>query len=197
MMICAIALILLLDVSQSVYHDQFLEINEAHASAFESSLVVDAIEKSGGAAIRVVHYSNFTQPMSEWRIVRNRQDSISFASEIRSIRRNQFGFTATGTAINDSIDLLEDAPCGDEKVIDIVTDGTENVGTPTIEARDRAENLSITINALAIETWHGNPVEWVSQNLITSYGFYVSANYQNLDGMLRRKLVMEISSNFN
>ncbi len=196
-MLCAVSLILLLDVSQSVSQNHFVEINEAHARAFESSLVIDAIERSGGAAIRIVHYAYSTETMSGWRIISNRQEAISFANEIRSIPRNQTGMTATGNAINHSIDLLQNAPCGDERVIDIVTDGPATTGSPPTEARDRAESLGITINSLVIETFFDNPVEWVSQNLITSSGFFLSTNYQNLDRMLRRKLVMEISSNFN
>jgi hypothetical protein len=195
MTICGIALILLFDVSASIGPRELEQINEAHAQAFENSLIHNSIERSGGISVRILHFSENVSSRTPWRIIISEEDSRRFASEIRMISREEAGPTATGNAIDKSLDILETAPCGETRVIDIVTDGPENYGMSVIDARERATNSGVRINALSIETLYGDPSSWVLENVVTSDGFSLTTTYNNIIRMLRRKLLMEISLN--
>jgi hypothetical protein len=84
-------------------------------------------------------------------------------------------------------------PCEpDEMVIDVSTDG-EADPIPVQEARDRAEESLIRINAIGI----GRP-ELLSlflyQNVITSDGFYMTVeSWQDFERAIRRKISLEIA----
>ena len=95
--------------------------------------------------------------------------------------------------MNFAIDQFEGAPCEpDEMVIDISTDGEADPG-PVQEARNRAEELLVRINAIGI----GRPEllsSFLYQNVITSSGFHMTVeSWRDFERAIRRKIALEIA----
>lgn len=113
------------------------------------------------------------------------------------------GNTGIGLAVTAAIDLLY-APgtCAYRRLINLSGDGPESMGprsrTPvsTAEARRRAEELGITINALAIRNEVPDLDQWYRTWLITGPGAFVMEveGFDSFAEAVVEKLVREIGS---
>lgn len=193
-MICALALLLLLDVSGSFEEPDFLLAREAHASAFESPEIHQIIERVGGISVRMVQFAEATIPITDWVVINTVAESNYYAMQIRGFPRTQYGGTYTGSAIMQSVRMFETSPCGDEQVIDIVTDG-EGAGMPA--GRDYAITMNVKINAIGMVTRYGDPTDWLRDNVITPGGFIGTTDSAGLERALRRKMVTEMAGTYD
>jgi hypothetical protein len=196
MLACAVALVLLMDASGSITdRDMRLQL-DATARALVSEEVTNIIQRlHGGLAVRAIAFGPWPERITPWVIIQTPQQASDFALRLRQYQRDdaiQNG-TYLGRALEFAIDQFEQTPCQpDEMVIDVSTDG-EADPIPVQEARDRAEESLIRINAIGI----GRP-ELLSlflyQNVITSDGFYMTVeSWQDFERAIRRKISLEIA----
>jgi Ca-activated chloride channel family protein len=192
---CATALILLLDVSGSINAEQWDAQRAGHAAALRAPAVVRTAE-ADGLAIAAVQFGDRAYPMQGWTVLRSAADVHALAARIDASPRLSSGmeFTATGTAVLHALTLLEAAPCGDQAIIDVVSDGRPTAGVPVTQARDAAEAAGVKINALIVGGDEGD-VEAARAHLITPGGFVMqAATWGQFADAIRRKLVQEIGA---
>lgn len=194
--ICAVALVLLMDVSGSITdRDMRLQL-DATARALVSEQITNIIERlPGGLAVKAIAFGPWPEQVTPWTIIQTSHQASEFALRLRQYQRDdeiQNG-TYLGRAMNFAIDQFETVPCQpDEMVIDISTDG-EADPEPVQQARNRAEEALIRINAIGI----GRPEllsSFLYQSVITSNGFHIAVDtWQDFERAIRRKISLEIA----
>jgi Mg-chelatase subunit ChlD len=189
--ICATALVLLLDASGSVSDANWQLQADGHAAAFEADAITRVIEREPVAVI-AYGFSDAPERMVPWRVIRTAADAASFAAELRQAPRPWAGGTNIGSAIMAGVRAFNDTPCAAEsRVIDLVTDG-EAAETPARNARDQAELAGVKINALGV----GNETAaaWLREHAVTLGGFVMHAEtWADFARAVLRKINAEIA----
>jgi hypothetical protein len=196
-----LALVIALDVSASVDADEFELMRVGLANAFSSRQISQAVRagKYGAIAISVVQWSGFQEQTVKikWTRVESHADLLALADMVRDMpRRYDGGATHISGAINYCAQLILEYPLGaTRRVIDIAGDGTNNVNLPPGEARDRAVESNITINALVIVGNQIGLVDYFSRNVIGGASAFVEPadDFPDFEGSMHRKLVREIA----
>lgn len=199
---CALALVLLLDVSMSVTEERWIQQRNGHANAFNSEKILEHIERGNPIVVSVAAFSEDVNTIVDWRILRNREDLISFSQEIIQIQRPSLGiFTFINRGIRFSLDLLQqELPCTPERlVVDVAADGNDDRTDLLEELRLEAQSIPVQINGLAIaregvpEIINRNLVEFFREHVVTVDGFVVrSDGFSDIERAVRRKLEIEI-----
>lgn len=201
---CAdVALVLAIDASGSVKEDEFALQLQGYAQAFRSPRVHAALSDAGIVDIGAVLFSDTEIGLQVLPMMRLRSasDADELAARIEEMRRPLPGNTGIGVGVLAAISLLE-APgaCAYRRLINLSGDGPESMAprtrtaVSTAEARQRAEDFGITINALAIQSDVPDLDQWYRERLITGPGAFV----MNVDGFesfaeaIVEKLVREI-----
>lgn len=195
---CDTALLLAIDISGSIdaaeYDLQVLGL----ADGLEDPAIVDALV-AGQDAIAVVQWSGVgaQAPVLPWQRVFDAGDAARLAAAARGLPRS---FRASETAVGQAIDFsAAQFPAVSDcrrKVIDISGDGPENVGFTVGQARQRAEEQRIEINAIAIEDMGvSTPITtFYKRWAITKGGFIITARgLRDYPRSMREKLLRELT----
>jgi hypothetical protein len=156
-----VALVLAVDVSESVDAEEYQLQHEGIARAFENKAVVDAIRGGAHGAIEamVLEWSDRDKQVvtAPWARIGDANSAAAFAARVRASTRSSAGLTAIGDALLASAAALEHLPDpADRRIIDVSGDGMANIGPPPNEVRDMLVAHGIVINGLAIlktEPW--------------------------------------------
>ena len=195
-----VALVLAVDVSESVSSGRYTLQREGIARAFESPQLVEAIAAiPGGIQVLVVEWSDPEKIAITvgWTRISNRGSAAAFAALVRATKRSSSGLTAIGPALLAAAAAFDYMPEeASHKVIDISGDGMANFGVPPAEARDRLVARGITINGLAILTEEPWLDEYYRQNVIGGpSAFVISAKtFESFADAMLRKLVQEVAT---
>ena len=193
---CDTALVLTIDVSNSVDQGEYRLQIDGLADALEDPEIVEAMVR-GEVAISVVQWSgeNWQDLTIPWRTIRTSFDAQQLALEARLMPRAfVLSDTAPAEAIYFAIEQFEEAPECRKKVIDVSGDGTPNAGRSTSAARQAAQRAGITINGIAIESLGMAITTFYHRQLITPDGFVITARSHNdYPNAIRRKLIRELT----
>lgn len=197
---CAVAIVLLFDISRSVSPDNYAMQVRGTELALRSQSVVRAIEDSpGGVAITVIEWGTKEEQRTTlpWTILRNRGDAESVGVKISSKERPWGSWTALGDAMRSGLNAFDDVPCEPERrVIDVSGDGMSNYGTENpVDVRDAAQEQGVVINGLPIITGLSLYLDdYFRDQVITPGGFVIRADgFSDIGAALERKLVQEIA----
>jgi hypothetical protein len=156
-----LALVLAVDVSESVDAEEYELQHEGIARAFETAPLVEAIRggKRGAIDVLVLEWSDRDKQVVTvgWTRIFDAASATGFAARVRATQRSSNGLTAIGDALvaaEAALILVPDEPA--RRVIDVSGDGMANIGPPPQHIRDRLVAQGITINGLAIlksEPW--------------------------------------------
>jgi Protein of unknown function (DUF1194) len=156
-----LALVLAVDVSESVDGEEYELQHEGIARAFETEPLVDAIRggKRGAIDVIVLEWSDRDKQVVTvgWTRIFDTASAREFAAKVRATQRSSSGLTAIGDALvaaEAALLLVPDEAA--RRVIDVSGDGMANIGPPPQQIRDRLVADGITINGLAIlksEPW--------------------------------------------
>jgi Protein of unknown function (DUF1194) len=156
-----LALVLAVDVSESVDAEEYELQHEGIARAFETAPLVEAIRggKRGAIDVLVLEWSDRDKQVVTvgWTRVSDAASAQGFAARVRTTQRTSNGLTAIGDALvaaEAALLLVPDE--AERRAIDVSGDGMANIGPPPQEIRDRLAAQGITINGLAIlksEPW--------------------------------------------
>src|SRR5439155_1083490 len=156
----AVALVLAIDVSESVSSERYVLQHDGIARAFETPLLIDAIAAvPGGIEALVLEWSDPDKIAITvgWTRIANRGAAAAFSASVRATERTSHGLTAIGSAMLAAAAAFDHMPePAGHKIIDISGDGMANFGVAPVTARDALVNQGITINGLAIlseEPW--------------------------------------------
>ncbi len=155
------ALVLAVDVSESVDADEYQLQHEGIARAFENPDVVAAIAAGPHGAIEatVIEWSDRDKQVVTvgWTRISDAATAAAFGAAVRGSRRSSNGLTAIGDALLAAAAAFTREPDQpDHRVIDLSGDGMANIGPKPADVRDALVAKGVTINGLAIlktEPW--------------------------------------------
>ena len=156
-----LALVLAVDVSESVDAQEYELQHEGIARAFETAPLIEAIRggKNGAIDVLVLEWSDRDKQVVtvDWTRVSDAASAAGFAARVRATPRSSNGLTAIGDALLSAEIAFRRLPDqAERRVVDLSGDGIANIGPPPQEVRDRLVAEGITINGLAIlktEPW--------------------------------------------
>lgn len=196
----AIALVMAVDVSESVSAGRYKLQHDGIARAFEEPKLVDAISHlPGGIEALVLEWSDPEKIAVTvgWTRITNKDSAASFAAAVRATTRSSSGLTAIGPALmaaGAAFDHMPE-PAG-HKIIDISGDGMANFGTPPAAVRDKLVKRGITINGLAILTEEPWLDDYYKHDVIGGPSSFVmvAKDYDSFAEAMLRKLVLEVAA---
>src|SRR5204862_2223073 len=195
----ALALVLAVDVSESVSSERYLLQHEGIARAFESPLLLDAIATvPGGIEALVLEWSDPDKIAItvSWTRIGSRATAAAFAASLRATKRSSNGLTAIGSALLAAAAAFDHLPePAGHRVIAVSGDGMANFGVSPSTSRDTLVGKGITINGLAIlseEPWLD---EYYRSNVIGGPAAFVAGakGYDSFADAILRKLVQEVA----
>src|ERR1700686_1958385 len=128
----AVALVLAIDVSESVSSERYILQHDGIARAFETPQLIDAIAAvPGGIEALVLEWSDpdKVRVTVDWTPIANRGAALSFATSVRATERTSHGLTAIGTAMLAAAAAFDHMPePAGRRVIDILGAGMANFG---------------------------------------------------------------------
>jgi hypothetical protein len=156
-----LALVMAVDVSESVDEGEYILQHEGIARAFEDPQLIQAIAagKRGAIEVAVLEWSDRDKQIVtvDWTRVGDKASAATFAASVRASRRSSNGLTAIGDALLAAQALLDRAPDpAERRLVDLSGDGMANIGPPVDAVRDELVAAGTTINGLAIlasEPW--------------------------------------------
>lgn len=195
-----LALVLAIDCSASVDPHEYALQMQGLARAFASAEVQQAIAagKLHRIAITAFHWSETDNQrmVLPWTTLAAKRDADAVAALLAAAPRTlDPGGTAIGAAMLFAYGLLKTAPDAPRRVIDISSDGRNNVGPPSTRVRDALVAKGLTINGLVIRNeWPTLDVYFDKQVVGGEGHFVISADdYQAYGEAIQRKLVKEIT----
>ena len=196
----AVALVLAIDVSESVSSERYLLQHDGIARAFETPQLIDAIAAvPGGIEALVIEWSDPDKIAITvgWTHIANRSGAAAFADSVRATTRTSHGLTAIGSAMLAAAAAFEHMPePAARRMIDVSGDGSANFGERPATVRDALVKQGITINGLAILSEEPGLDEYYRRNVIGGPASFVAVAQDMgsfADAMLR-KLVQEVAS---
>ncbi len=194
-----LALVLAIDCSFSVDSNEFRLQMEGLGRAFFRREVQEAINKgaTGRVAVIALQWSDENNQMIvvPWTIISNPDQAEALGQVLaRMPRRLAEGGTSISTALEYSAMQFATGPSAERKVIDISSDGRNNIGPPVSLVRDRLVARGITINALTILNEWPTLDQYFEHNVVGGQAnFVIPANdYAAYAEAIYRKLLREI-----
>lgn len=197
MITCAVALLLLVDVSGSVSPENHRLQREGIAEALRAPALARVVEADAPLAVSLVEWDSTRTTVLPWRVLKNARELDEAAAAILDApRAGEYGATHLGDAILHGIAALAEAPCApDRGVLDVSGDGASNGGSDADAARDAAAAAGIQVNGLPIVTPSEPEIAaWYRDHVATADGFVIVADgFADVARAMRRKVVFEIA----
>ena len=195
-----LALVLAVDVSESVNDERYELQHEGIARAFEDPRLADAVGAGPSSAIEVLvmEWSDRDKQAVtvDWTRIADAAAAARFAGAVRTTRRTSAGITGIGDALLAAGAALRRAPApAERRVIDLSGDGMANIGPSPASVRDALVGDGITINGLAIlaeEPWLDG---YYDANVVGGPRAFlvVAENFEAFAGAILNKLLGEIA----
>jgi Protein of unknown function (DUF1194) len=183
-------LVLLVDASGSIDADEYRLQHEAYVRVLGDPDLGSLLE---GAQVAIVEFAEVPEVVVDW-IDKPEQAAAAYAAHQRSVAwPGPASTTGIARALGLALDMLEDKP--GRKVIDISGDGPDNVDwvAAVWSQRDRAREMLIEINGLAIPTPEDPDVDrYYADNVINGF-LEVSREHVAFERTLRMKMHIEIA----
>jgi hypothetical protein len=195
----SVALVLAIDVSESVSTERYVLQHEGIARAFETPQLINAIAAApGGIEALVLEWSDPDKVAVTvgWTRIADRSAAAAFAGSVRATQRTSHGLTAIGAALLAAGAAFDQMPePAAHRVIDVSGDGMANFGVSPVDARDALVKKGITINGLAIlseEPWLD---DYYRSNVIGGPAAFVlvARSFDSFAEAILRKLVQEVA----
>jgi hypothetical protein len=196
-----LALVLAVDVSESIDLEEYELQHEGIARAFESAALVEAIRggKQGAIDVLVLEWSDRDKQVVtvDWTRVTDKASGAGFAAAVRATQRSSNGLTAIGDALLAAKVALERVPdAAARRVVDVSGDGMANIGPPPDQIRDLLVAEGVTINGLAIlktEPWLDG---YYDQNVVGGPGGFLMQveDFPSFVAAMQQKLLNEVTA---
>lgn len=202
-----VALVLAVDVSRSMSHEEMRIQRRGYADAIASPQVLRAIAQGPRGRIAVTLFEwagdHHAREIVGWTVIGGPQDAQAVAATLLSEYSQSERRTSISGGIAHAVGLLEAVPfLPDRRVIDVSGDGPNNQGLPVTMARDAAVAKGITINGLPLMTDGGYGSQFNIPDLDEYYrrcviggpgAFMIPVDdWDQFAEAVRRKLVLEI-----
>lgn len=195
-----LALILAIDCSFSVDATEYRLQMEGLGSALLNPAVAEAIAlgENRSIAILVFQWSDEKNQniILPWTKVSTTNDLLAIATILGSAPRNLAeGGTSMSSALAFASVQFSSAPSATRRVIDLSTDGRNNIGLPVRIVRDQVVRQGITINGLAIRNEFPTLDIYLENSVVGGPSNFVitTDNYTDFGLAMQRKLIKEIT----
>jgi Protein of unknown function (DUF1194) len=195
-----LALALAIDCSFSVDSYEFRIQMAGLGEALMSAEVIEAIRNGPKQKIALTIYqwsdNDFQRVIEPWIIIDGEAAALAVGKRMSNgPRAIAEGGTAMASALIFGAALFNLAPTSTRRVIDMASDGRNNMGSPVNEARDKVVQRGITINGLAIANEWPTLDAYMQNHVAGGPGhFVIKANtYDDFGAAMAKKLVREIS----
>jgi hypothetical protein len=196
-----LALVMAVDVSESVDAQEYELQHEGIARAFENQQVIAAIRGGSHGAIDalVLEWSDRDAQTvtADWTRIDSAATGAAFAAKVRASKRSSDGLTAIGDALLASAAAFRRLPdAAERRVIDLSGDGMANIGPPPQQVRDGLVAAGITINGLAIlktEPWLDS---YYNDDVVGGPNAFLMQveDFQSFATAMQQKLIAEIAA---
>lgn len=193
---CGTALMLSMDVSNSVDAGEFRIQMDGLAAALRDPIVIDGLTMGGGAVAVLQWSGTGMQEMSlPWKRVTTEAEVLAVADKVQQLPRAYIGAnTALGEAFSYAVKAFDPVRDCARLVLDVSGDGADNAGTRPVQARRAAQEKGITVNALAIEGLGVAITRYYKTQVITPDGFVETAQgFSDYARAIRDKIRREVS----
>lgn len=204
-----LSLVLAIDSSGSISASEFKLQKLGYSAALSSPQVQRALAAAGIVDVAVVFWGDAAFPFETipWHRIQSTDDANALALAILSSDREGFGDSNIGSGLETALDLLNlPSRCTHRAVINVSGDGknssfstgrhmTKMPHMPLAAAREKAAQLGVTVNALAITNEEPALEEYYRENLITGSDSFVMsvAGFDTFGIAIIQKLEREIS----
>jgi len=198
-----VAVVFAIDASGSIANTDFHLQTAGHYVALHHPDVLAAISRVGTVDLAAVFWADSAHApqVIKWQRIETAEDARRFGRRLVATPRRISGNTDIGVGLTAALDLIEGSDrCAHRAVIDLSGNGRATTlgrtyrGVPLALARQRAKDMGVTINALAITTEDAGLADYFRRHLVTGFdAFVLEAN--SLDAYpeaLARKLVREL-----
>jgi len=202
-------LLLAIDVSGSIDHEEAVLQREGYLAALTHPQVIAAVKAGYLGRIAISYYEwagdHYQRLVADWMLVHDEASAKRLADAIAAQPITTELWTSISGAIRYGIARFAESPyAGKRRVLDISGDGPNNRGGPVTVMRDQAVLAGITINGLPII--NERPSRWglpPSPNLDLYYQdcviggrgafIVVAEDFKDFAAAIRRKLILEIA----
>jgi Ca-activated chloride channel family protein len=193
---CQTALLLAVDVSNSVDGREYMIQSRGIAAALRDPVIAETLVQ-GQSAIAVLQWSgrNMQSLAVPWTRVTSPATLAALAATIEAMPRLHLGGnTALGDALTVALDSFGGMQDCARWIVDVSGDGADNADTNVAVARRLAERRGITVNGLAIESMGLAITGYYENNLVTRDGFVETARgFADFARAIRAKIRRELS----
>jgi hypothetical protein len=197
-----LALVLAVDLSNSITPTQYELQMAGLAQAFEDPAVQDAILSGlhGAILVTLVVWADKPRVAIPWTPIASELEAVAFGAKVRDLPRFGGNFTCMANAMRFIRDrVLPVLPPVERRIIDVSGDGSENCNPQELLSVVRQDLLAegLTINGLPIlEGREADTLEqWYTDHVIGGpFAFVLPADgYRDFARAIRRKFIVEIS----
>lgn len=194
------ALVIAIDCSYSVDSFEHRLQMEGFGAAMQDPQVIEAVMSGPQQriAITVFQWSDADNQrvIIPWTVIDGATAAATLGKKLAQGRRDvPEGGTGISAALIYGAAQFAIAPQAQRYVIDLSTDGRNNMGAPTPMVRDRVLAQNITINALAVTNEWPALATYLERQVTGGPGNFVIAagNYDDFGAAMLKKLVKEIT----
>jgi hypothetical protein len=194
-----VALVLAVDISASVDTREHRMQMAGLAAALQSKAVLRAINAGPRKriAVTVTQWSGLRvqRIVMPWTVIDGDAAAESAARHLLTIpRADEGGGTSISLALEHAGKLFDAAPAATRRVIDLSTDGINNIGPPVETIRLQLKRRKITVNALAIASEWPKLADYLDETVITgTAAFTITAeSFEAFGEAMLSKLLREI-----
>ncbi len=197
------ALVVSVDVSNSVDEHRYKLQMEGIAKALEDPQVLDAILSgpNGGILFTMVTWADKPQVAVPWVRIRSKEDAVRVARQVRLVPRHGGEFTCLARMMRFVSDkVVTQVPAKAVRmIVDVSGDGSDNCNPeePVSAVRDELVEAKAIVNGLPI--LEGREAQtlapWYTENVMGGPGSFVlpAEGFGDFGRAIRQKFVIEIS----
>jgi hypothetical protein len=193
------AIVLLVDMSESMDADERRILRDSHAHAVASDTVLEAIGEGefGRVAFAYAEFGNEPVIRVSWSIIDGRDSAERFSEQILAAPMANLGFTGIGGGLEVARVLLAFCPCRPTKrVVDVAADGKNNTHPSLFLARQALLDMGAAINGLPIEIrpWDADIAAYFTEHIIggpAAFNLPVTG-VDELPERLRQKILLDL-----
>lgn len=168
--------------------------------ALQDPAVIEAIKNGANQQIAIAAFqwsdADNQRVILPWTILSTDAEILRVGKKLETMPRQLAeGGTSIGNALYFAQGLFASAPAAERNVVDVSTDGRNNIGPPLPPIRDNLVAGGIVINALAITNEFPTLDIYAENQLVGGPGnFVIKANsYDDYGAAILRKLLKEIA----
>jgi hypothetical protein len=194
---CPVSIVTGVDVSASITPEELALQVDGIADALQSPAVLSAIQSQGCARFAVFLWADGEeQVILPWTDVRSEDDAAAVGqalSHVGDYNKTVGTLTDVSGALDFSWALLNTSPPTGKQVVNLISNGTDNVGEEPLAAAARMRAAGVVINAVLMGP--ANLEEYYRENVTGGLGSFIMRidASEDVAAAFRSKFILDLS----